>query len=77
MVLSVEAQREWLRQWEIAGQALAEHRKKELRELTESQALAATEALLSLVTTAPLNPSRRAYSGLVDQQELFHRRARK
>ena len=77
MVLSVEAQREWLRQWESAGPALAEQRKKELRELSESRALAATEALLSLVTTAPLDPSRRNYSGLVEQQELFHRRAGK
>ena len=77
MALSVEAQREWLKQWESAGPALAERRKKELRELSERRALAAAEALLSLVTSAPLDPSRHDYSGLGEQQELFHRRARK
>jgi len=44
-VLSVETQREWLKQWESAGPALAEQRKKELRELSESRALEASEAL--------------------------------
>jgi hypothetical protein len=77
MVLSVEAQREWLRQWESAGPALAEQRKKELRELSVSQALAASDALLSLAATAALDPSRRTHSGLVEQQALFHRHARR
>jgi hypothetical protein len=74
MGLSGEAQREWLSQWETAGPALAEQRRKELRELSESQALAASEALLSLVTLTTLDPARRTYSGLVDQQALLHRR---
>jgi hypothetical protein len=73
MGLSGEAQRKWLSQWEAAGPALAEQRRKELRELSEAQALAASEALLSLVTTTTLDPSRRTHSGLVDQQALLHR----
>ncbi|MEI8192199.1 MAG: hypothetical protein WCI75_21035 [candidate division NC10 bacterium] len=32
------------------------------------------EALLSLVTTVTLSPGRRRWSGLVEQQALFHRR---
>jgi hypothetical protein len=75
MVLSLEAQREWLRQWESAGPALAEQRKKELRELSESQALEASESLLSLAMTTPLDPFRRTHSGLVEQQALLNRHA--
>lgn len=74
MVLSRREQREWLRQWQGAGPALAEQRKRELREISESQALSASEALLSLATMVPLAPSRRTHSGLVEQQALFHRR---
>ena len=74
MALSVDAQREWLRQWESAGPALAEHRRTELQGISESRALAASEALLSLVNTVTLDPSRREHSGLVEQQALFHKR---
>lgn len=73
MAASTEAERLWVKQWETAGPALAEQRKIELRSLTEKGALAATEALLSLVTTVTLAAGRRRYSGLVLQQDLFHR----
>jgi len=66
--------REWLRQWNEAGPALAAQRREALLHLSDERALAASEALLSLVTTATLNPGRRRYSGLVEQQALFHRR---
>lgn len=74
MSLSAEARRSWLEQWEKAGPALAEQRKLELRRLTDSKALAASDALLSLVTTVTLAPSRHSHSGLVEQQLLLHRR---
>ncbi|MGH9366132.1 MAG: hypothetical protein ACRD3M_00470 [Thermoanaerobaculia bacterium] len=77
MASRVETERKWLRQWESAGPALAEQRKRELRALSERAALASSEALLSLATTVPLNPIRRSHSGLVEQQALFHRRSRK
>jgi hypothetical protein len=67
-------QREWLRQWTEAGPALAAQRRKELQHLSDERALAASEALLSLVTTVTLSPWRRRWSGLVEQQALFHRR---
>ncbi len=63
----------WLEQWTSAGPALAKVRKQSLRTLTESQALAASEAVLSLATLSPVSPGRRAHSGLVTQQALFHR----
>lgn len=68
-----DIERQWLGQWKTAGPALFEQRKIELRELTAGKALAASEALLSLVTTVTLAPSRRGHSGLVEQQALFHR----
>jgi hypothetical protein len=68
------AQRRWLEQWEGAARALEEQRRLELRTLSPSRALAATEALLSLVSPDLLPVARRTHSGLVEQQRLFHRR---
>jgi hypothetical protein len=64
----------WVAKWREAGPALAEQRAQELREMTEAQALAAAEALLSLALVFPLSTSRLTDSGLVRQQALFHRR---
>ena len=66
--------REWVRQWKEAGPALAAQRREELLHLSDERALAASEALLALVTTVTLSPGRRRWSGLVEQQALFHRR---
>ncbi|HTX55258.1 MAG TPA: hypothetical protein VMD08_17775 [Candidatus Baltobacteraceae bacterium] len=64
----------WMRQWRNAGVALAAIRRDELIHLSDERALAASEALLSLATLFQLNPQREAWSGLVEQQALFHRR---
>lgn len=74
MALEEAAQREWLRQWNEAGRALAARRREELMHLSDKRALAASEALLSLATMVTLNPGRFRWSGLVEQQALFHRR---
>jgi hypothetical protein len=74
MTAEIANQREWLRQWNDAGHALAANRREELLHLSDERALAASEALLSLVTTVTLSPRRRRWSGLVEQQALFHRR---
>jgi len=74
MTPELATQREWLRQWRDAGPALAAQRREELSHLSDERALAASEALLSLVTTVALSPGRRRRSGLVEQQALFHRR---
>ncbi len=63
----------WLEQWRDAGPALEGVWRKELRELSEERALAATEELLSLASSLPLPPERLMWSGLVDQQALLHR----
>ena len=64
----------WLRQWRAAGPALEEVRRRELRDLSDEEALAATEDLLSMAQMSPLPPERLAWSGLVTQQALLHRR---
>jgi len=74
MTPGIATQREWLRQWKDAGPALAALRREELLHLSDERALAASDALLSLVTTVTLSPRRRLWSGLVEQQALFHRR---
>ena len=74
MTVEGATQRTWMRQWNDAGPALAATRRMELMRLSDERALAASEALLSLVTTVTLNPRRFGWSGLVEQQALFHRR---
>ncbi len=64
----------WLKQWQAAGPALEEVRRRELRELRDEEALAAAEALLSLAASSPLPEERLRSSGLVAQQALLHRR---
>ena len=64
----------WLKQWQAAGPALKVVRRRELRELRDDEALAATEALVSLAGSSPLPEDRRRSSGLVAQQALLHRR---
>ena len=71
-----QREREWIRQWKNAGEALAEQRRSDLRRMTDAEALAAAENLLSLVDTVTLNPARSVSSGLVEQQALLHRRSR-
>ncbi len=74
MAWSVSAQRAWIDQWRRAAVALAEQHRRELRRLSEPDALAASDALLSL---APLLAAHRRPrippSGLVEQQALFRR----
>ena len=70
------SQRAWMMQWRRAAVALEEQRGRELRALTDQDALAASDALLSLATALPLDTNRLTDSGLVRQQALFHRRGR-
>jgi hypothetical protein len=66
--------RVWVEQWRAAAPALAHQREIELRALTPAQALAASEALLSLADPTRLSPERWRSSGLVEQQAILHRR---
>ncbi|MFN7986779.1 MAG: hypothetical protein U0529_04845 [Thermoanaerobaculia bacterium] len=64
----------WMEQWRSAGPALEAVRKRELRALTDEEALAAADELLSLALPGPSAPERLASHGLVIQQALLHRR---
>jgi hypothetical protein len=64
----------WMAQWKAAGLALDEVRRREIRALTDEEALAAAEDLLSLPASTPLPPERLRWSGLVAQQAFLHRR---
>jgi hypothetical protein len=66
----------WVEQWKAAAEALADRRRLDLRLMSEDEALAAAENLLSLVETVALNPARRSSSGLVEQQAILHGRSR-
>ncbi len=72
MSMDAAAERAWMEQWRSAARALEDQRKEELRALSDADALAASDALLSLALLVPLNPDRVGDSGLVRQQELFH-----
>jgi hypothetical protein len=76
MALDPEAQRAWMRQWRVATLALAEQHERELRAMSPAEALAATDALLWLGSSIPLNPARLIDSGLVCQQALLHHQRR-
>jgi len=69
------AQEAWMAQWRSAAIALAEQRARELGDLTDAEALAASDALLSLALAVPIDPARLTGSGLVRQQALLHRRS--
>lgn len=71
-----QREREWLRQWKNAAEALAEQRRNDLQRMTDAEALAGAGNLLSLVETVARNPARNVSSGLVTQQALLHRRSR-
>lgn len=69
-----DCEQEWARQWENAGREMAELRRQELARMSDGEALAVTENLLSLVGTTYRNPARWSHTGLVEQQALLHRR---
>lgn len=70
--ITPEQKRRWIEGWKIAGRELEELKTRELRSMTEAQAGAVSDSLLQgLVFPQP--PSwRDSYSGLVDQQRIFH-----
>ena len=69
-------QRRWIAQWQAARAALRAQRASELAALSDEEALAAADALLTVAAIADLAPASRDSSGLVQQQVLFHRKAR-
>jgi hypothetical protein len=71
-----QREHEWVERWKAAAEALDVQRRLRLRLMSEAEALAAAENLLSLVDTVALDPARRTSSGLVEQQAILHGRSR-
>jgi hypothetical protein len=68
--------REYVKQWAETGRLLEDLRWRELAGLDPQRARAATDALIDAALRVPLPPDRRHWSGLVEQQALFHRRTK-
>ena len=68
-----EAARAYVRQVVAAGRALEEQRWHELSALTPDRAREAFDWLVEAALTTQLPARRRSWSGLVEQQRLFHR----
>jgi hypothetical protein len=63
----------WVENWAATGTLLEEQRKNELRALTPERALFLAEALFSIPWPEEVLDRRRAYSGLLDMQDLLRR----
>lgn len=73
--MTTAEQRAYVQRWVETGHILEELRWRELGVLDDAVALAASDALLDAALRTPLPAARREWSGLVEQQALFHRRA--
>ena len=61
-------------QWAETGRLLEAQRWQELARLDPAAALDASDALIAAALAVPLPPGRQTWSGLVEQQDAFHRR---
>jgi hypothetical protein len=72
MATTPEEQKQWMAQWRAAEVALYEQKFLELQAMTEAEALRISNMLLWFALESYRNPDREAYSGLVEQQRIFH-----
>ena len=68
-----DAERAYVKRWVETGRLLEEIRWRELRALDDTRALKASSDLIHAALQVPLPQRRRLWSGLIDQQDLFHR----
>ena len=67
-----DAERAYVKGWAETGRLLDEIRWRELRALDAARALKASSDLINSALQVPLSDRRRQWSGLIDQQDLFH-----
>ena len=72
--MTPDAQRAYVKQWAETGQLLEQVRWRELAALDEAGARLASDALIEAALRVPLPARRRTWSGLIEQQAVFHRR---
>lgn len=70
-----DEERAYVKRWVETGQLLKEIRWRELRELDDVRAQAASSSLIGAALRVPLPVRRRQWSGLIEQQDLFHPRS--
>jgi len=69
-----EQLRRWVAQWRVTGVELKKQKQRELRALTDEEAfLQASSLMQSMGQDVWINPRRRDWSGLVEQQNIFQR----
>lgn len=73
--MTKDAERAYVRRWMETGQILEELRWRELGALEPAAALRASDQLIDAALRVPLPVSRRHWSGLVELQDLLHRRS--
>ena len=66
-----EQYRQYVERWRVAGEALENERYRELNEMTDAEALRISRMLLSMPPGWRADPE---WSGLIEQQALFHRK---
>lgn len=69
-----EQRQAWMAQWRRAAVALEQVQRRELARMTDAEALAAAERVLTPGGDPYRDPQRLHTSGLVEQQRIFHRR---
>jgi len=74
MALTREQERAYIKGWAETGRLLEEIKWRELAELDDARAFEATRDLLNMGRLTPMPESRRVWSGLVELQDLLHRR---
>lgn len=67
-----DAERAYIKRWAETGRLLEAIRWRELRALDGTQALNASSDLINAALQVPMPQRRREWSGLIDQQDLFH-----
>ena len=67
-----DAERSYVKRWAETGRLLEKIRWRELRALDDAAALKASSDLINAALQVPLPQRRRQWSGLIDQQDLFH-----
>ena len=67
-----DAERAYVQRWVETGRLLEEIRWRELRVLDPAVALKASSNLINAALQVPRPQRKRQWSGLIDQQDLFH-----
>ena len=68
-----EQTKQWVETWKVAGIELRKIKMAELAAMTDEDTRQAVDWLLSEVLHAYKHPRYDSYSGLIDQQQYFHR----